>query len=167
MCLCGGVKLVDGGHGFQDGLALSDAFRDVVGGQPDFTGDICGVADCTAEMEIAWESDSGNNGCIMPDSGLLNPVAYYLVLFKAYDLLPAQVAQPINYAWPIVLLILLALFAGQPIPKKKYIGMFVSLAGVALISIGTGFNGEMSVSTEGFLLAALSAVLWATSLDAE
>lgn len=58
--------------------------------------------------------------------GLLNPVAYYLVLFKAYDLLPAQVAQPINYAWPIVLLILLALFAGQPIPKKKYIGMFVS-----------------------------------------
>ena len=53
--------------------------------------------------------------------GLLNPVAYYLVLFKAYDLLPAQVAQPINYAWPIVLLILLALFAGQPIPKKKYI----------------------------------------------
>ena len=36
--------------------------------------------------------------------GLLNPVAYYLVLFKAYDLLPAQVAQPINYAWPIVLL---------------------------------------------------------------
>ena len=41
--------------------------------------------------------------------GLLNPVAYYLVLFKAYDLLPAQVAQPINYAWPIVLLVLLAL----------------------------------------------------------
>ncbi|MFR9263723.1 MAG: EamA family transporter [Bacteroides cellulosilyticus] len=28
--------------------------------------------------------------------GLLNPVAYYLVLFKAYDLLPAQVAQPIK-----------------------------------------------------------------------
>lgn len=93
--------------------------------------------------------------------GLLNPVAYYLVLFKAYELLPAQVAQPINYAWPIVLLILLALFAGQPIPKKKYIGMFVSLAGVALISIGTGFEGEMTVSAEGFLLAALSAVLWA------
>ena len=55
------------------------------------------------------------------------------------------------------LLVCLKLFAGQPIPKKKYIGMFVSLAGVALISIGTGFNGEMSVSTEGFLLAALSA----------
>ncbi len=31
--------------------------------------------------------------------GLLNPVAYYLVLFKAYDLLPAHVAQPINYTY--------------------------------------------------------------------
>ena len=37
--------------------------------------------------------------------GLLNPVAYYLTLFSAYSFLPAQVAQPINYAWPIVLLI--------------------------------------------------------------
>lgn len=94
--------------------------------------------------------------------GLLNPVAYYLVLFKAYDLLPAQVAQPINYAWPIVLLIMLALFAGQPIPKKKYIGMFLSLAGVALISLGGGGTGDMSLSVSGLLLAALSAVLWAT-----
>lgn len=59
--------------------------------------------------------------------GLLNPVAYYLVLFKAYDLLPAQVAQPyqlcmaycaINFAGPI---------CRQPIPPKKYIGMFISL----------------------------------------
>lgn len=94
--------------------------------------------------------------------GLLNPVAYYLVLFTAYELLPAQVAQPINYAWPIVLLVLLAVFAGQPIPPKKYIGMFVSLAGVALISFGSGSAGDMHVSVEGLLLAALSALLWAT-----
>lgn len=94
--------------------------------------------------------------------GLLNPVAYYLVLFKAYDLLPAQVAQPINYAWPIVLLVLLAVFAGQPIPRRKYIGMAVSLGGVALISLGTGDAAGLSVSAEGLLLAALSAVLWAS-----
>ena len=29
--------------------------------------------------------------------GALNPAIYYLVLFKAYDLLPAQEAQPLNY----------------------------------------------------------------------
>ncbi|MCP3895736.1 MAG: DMT family transporter [Bacteroides sp.] len=93
--------------------------------------------------------------------GLLNPVAYYLVLFKAYALLPAQVAQPINYAWPIVLLILLALFARQPIPRMKYIGMFISLAGVALISFGSGSMAGSTVSVMGLLLAALSAFLWA------
>lgn len=94
--------------------------------------------------------------------GLLNPVAYYLVLFKAYDLLPAQVAQPINYAWPIVLLVMLALFAGRPIPKKKYIGMFLSLSGVACISLGGGNSGDMSLSVSGLMLAAFSAVLWAS-----
>lgn len=94
--------------------------------------------------------------------GLLNPVAYYLVLFKAYALLPAQVAQPINYAWPIVLLVLLALFAHQPIPPKKYIGMFLSLGGVALISIGSGNISDAGISTTGLLLAALSAILWAS-----
>lgn len=94
--------------------------------------------------------------------GLLNPVAYYLVLFKAYALLPAQVAQPINYAWPIVLLVLLALFAHQPIPPKKYIGMFLSLGGVALISIGSGNISDTGISTTGLLLAALSAILWAS-----
>ena len=94
--------------------------------------------------------------------GLLNPVAYYLVLFKAYNLLPAQVAQPINYEWPLVLLVMLAIFAGQPIPKKKYIGMVLSLAGVAVISLGGGGNGGMNLNVTGLLLAALSAVLWAS-----
>lgn len=51
--------------------------------------------------------------------GLLNPAVYYIVLFKSYDLLPAQIAQPINYFWPILLLILLALFTKQRIPSYK------------------------------------------------
>ena len=93
--------------------------------------------------------------------GLLNPVCYYLVLFRSYELLPAQVAQPVNYAWPIVLLLLLALFGHQPIPRSKYGGMAVSLAGVALISAGTGGTSGLSVSVTGLLLALLSAFLWA------
>lgn len=94
--------------------------------------------------------------------GLLNPVAYYLVLFKAYNLLPAQVAQPINYAWPILLLVLLALFAHQPIPLKKYIGMFISLAGVVCITMRDGGEGNADLSFWGVMLAALSALLWAS-----
>lgn len=94
--------------------------------------------------------------------GLLNPVAYYLVLFKSYDLLPAQVAQPINYAWPIVLVVLLAIFTRQPIEPKKYIGMAISLAGVATISLGGGQALGAALPLSGLLLAALSAFLWAS-----
>lgn len=92
--------------------------------------------------------------------GLLNPVAYYLVLFKAYNLLPAHVAQPINYTWPIVLLIMLAVFGGQKIHASKYIGLIVSLAGVALISFGKSHEeGEFPLF--GLILGFLSAFLWA------
>jgi drug/metabolite transporter (DMT)-like permease len=93
--------------------------------------------------------------------GFLNPAAYYLILFKAYDMLPAQVAQPVNYAWPIVLLVLLAVFTKQPIPSKKYIGMFISMAGVVMISLGTGQLSGMTVPVTGVLLAAISAFFWA------
>ena len=94
--------------------------------------------------------------------GLLNPVAYYLVLFKSYNLLPAQVAQPINYAWPIVLVVLLAIFTKQPIQPKKYIGMAISLGGVAMISLGGGQALGSKLPVGGLLLAALSAFLWAS-----
>lgn len=95
--------------------------------------------------------------------GLLNPVCYYLVLFKSYSLLPAQVAQPLNYVWPIALLILLALFQHQPIPKKKYLGMVCSLAGVTLISVGaSGGIAGTAISPIGVALALGSAMLWAS-----
>lgn len=94
--------------------------------------------------------------------GLLNPVAYYLVLFKSYDLLPAQVAQPVNYFWPILLLILLAIFTKQAIPVKKYIGMFISLGGLILISAGGQQSDSMEIPAFGLVLGLMSALLWAS-----
>lgn len=92
--------------------------------------------------------------------GFIAPTAYYLILFTAYDHLPAQIAQPLNYAWPILLAILLAVFGHKPIPHAKYLGMVVSLAGVVFISVGgKGITGELSVT--GVLLAFGSAFLWA------
>ena len=38
--------------------------------------------------------------------GFLNPFLYYIVLFKAYTLLPAQEAQPLNFTWPVLLALL-------------------------------------------------------------
>lgn len=91
--------------------------------------------------------------------GLIAPVVYYLMLFKAYDLLPAQIAQPINYIWPILLAILIAFIERKPIPKNQYLGMAVSLGGVVFISLGgSSISGEISVA--GIILAIVSAMLW-------
>lgn len=91
--------------------------------------------------------------------GLIAPTVYYLMLFEAYDLLPAQVAQPINYIWPILLAVLIAVVERKPIPSSKYLGMAVSLGGVVFISLGgTSITG--SVSVVGIILAIVSAGLW-------
>ncbi len=56
---------------------------------------------------------------------------------------------------------LLAIFDKQPIPGRKYIGMVMSLGGVAFISLGgKGITGDLS--PVGLGLAAFSALLWAT-----
>ncbi|HTN69334.1 MAG TPA: DMT family transporter [Dysgonamonadaceae bacterium] len=95
-------------------------------------------------------------------TGLLSPAGYYLILFKAYELLPAQIAQSINYSWAIVLTLLLALFMKQRIPALKFLGMAISLGGVALISLGSESFSGMQLSITGLLLAFMSAFVWAS-----
>lgn len=98
--------------------------------------------------------------CAMALLGLSCPAIYYMVLFSAYDNLPAQVAQPINYCWPIFLTLMLALMMHRPVRPRLYFGMLISFSGVAVISSGgSAIDGELSV--RGILLALLSAVLWA------
>ena len=95
-------------------------------------------------------------------TGLLSPAGYYLILFKAYELLPAQIAQSINYSWAIVLTLLLAVFMKQRIPALKFVGMAISLGGVALISLGSESFSGLELSVIGLLLAFVSAFVWAS-----
>lgn len=115
-------------------------------------------------IERRWKSLAKIPGKAVVEAmalGLLNPTVYYMVLFQAYDKLPAQVAQPVNYVWPIFLLILLAVFNHEPIPGRKYVGMAISVGGVVCISLGGGgIEGQLSV--EGITMALVSALLWAT-----
>ncbi|SHF55408.1 Permease of the drug/metabolite transporter (DMT) superfamily [Mariniphaga anaerophila] len=93
--------------------------------------------------------------------GALNPLLYYLVLFKAYSLLPAQLAQPLNMVWPIVLTLLSVPLLGQKIGKWSIAGLVISFAGVVLISSQGGLSGFQNTSLNGVLLALGSSVLWA------
>ncbi|NLN30485.1 MAG: DMT family transporter [Bacteroidales bacterium] len=93
--------------------------------------------------------------------GFINPFIYYLVLLKAYSLLPAQVAQPLNMIWPIILVFLSVPLLGQKIRKKSFIALLISFTGVYIISSqGNLFHPGRS-DLKGILLASGSSVFWA------
>lgn len=93
--------------------------------------------------------------------GLLNPFLYYVVLFRAYSLLPAQEAQPLNFTWPIVLALLSAPLLGQKLKARSVIALLVSFAGVIVISTRGDLFGLKFVSVEGTVLAVGSSLVWA------
>ncbi|NDV19779.1 EamA family transporter [Pseudodesulfovibrio sp. JC047] len=93
--------------------------------------------------------------------GILNPFLYYIILFKAYDLLPAQEAQPINYTWAITLSLLSIPLLGQKMSSKDLGAICLSYFGIVVISThGNPFSLEFSNLT-GVGLALASTVIWA------
>ncbi|MDP2335045.1 MAG: DMT family transporter [Bacteroidota bacterium] len=93
--------------------------------------------------------------------GALNPFAYYLILFQAYSLLPAQVAQPLNMIWPIVLALLSAPLLKQKITARNLVAILISFVGVIFISSQGSLSGMANTDLTGALLAVGSSVIWA------
>lgn len=92
--------------------------------------------------------------------GAFNPLLYYLVLFKAYSLLPAQVAQPLNMIWPITLALLSVPLLGQKISWISFVALLISFTGVFFISSQGGIDGFRNTNVLGVSLAVGSSVLW-------
>lgn len=93
--------------------------------------------------------------------GLLNPVVYYLILFKAYTILPASVAQPLNMIWPIALVLLAVPILRQRISWLNLGAMLLSFSGVVLISLMGGTGSENPQNRLGIFLALSTSVVWA------
>lgn len=93
--------------------------------------------------------------------GLLNPFLYYILLFKAYSLLPAQEAQPLNYTWPIMLVLLSIPLLNQKINIKSIISIIISFLGVLIISTQGDIFGFGFTNLTGALLALSTAIIWA------
>jgi drug/metabolite transporter (DMT)-like permease len=92
--------------------------------------------------------------------GLINPFLYYLILLRAYQILPAQIAQPLNMIWPIILVFISVPILKQKIERKSYIALLISFLGVYIISSqGRLFKAGHSDMT-GVLLATGSSVFW-------
>jgi drug/metabolite transporter (DMT)-like permease len=93
--------------------------------------------------------------------GFLNPFLYYVVLFKAYSLLPAQQAQTINFTWPIMLVLLSIPLLKQKVTLRSIVAVFVSFSGVFVISTQGKIFGIRFSSPAGVGLALGSTVIWA------
>jgi len=91
--------------------------------------------------------------------GFLNPFLYYLILFAAYNKLPAQIAQPLNYSWVIVVSILALIMLKQKIKLINFIGLSISFIGIIIISLTNG-NINQSVDYFGIFLALSSSLVW-------
>jgi len=93
--------------------------------------------------------------------GFMNPFLYYLLLFEAYDVLPAQIAQPLNYTWAIVYSLLAVVFLKQKITRPGYTGMVISYLGVLVLITRGEFSDLARFDSMGLLLALASTILWA------
>ena len=94
--------------------------------------------------------------------GLMNPLAYYLLLFEAYDRLPAQVAQPLNYTWAIALALLAIPLLGQRPTRRGWYGVLLGYAGVVVLLTKGELAGLAHFDSLGVAFALASTLLWAT-----
>jgi drug/metabolite transporter (DMT)-like permease len=125
------------------------------------------TADATAESEETAPAASYCGRRVLNPifrsviGGLLNPFLYYMILFKAYSLLPAQEALPLNYTWPVVIALLAVPLLGDKITARSIVALLISFAGVVVI----GSRGEVwrlrFANPLGDALAVGSAFVWA------
>ena len=93
--------------------------------------------------------------------GFLNPFAYYLILFKAYSVLPAQVAQPVNFIWPVVLMLLSIPLLKQPLRFSGILALLISFTGVIVLASQGQIQNFRITEPTGIILSLISSVIWA------
>ena len=92
--------------------------------------------------------------------GFLNPCLYYIILFKAYDVLPAQEAMVINFSWPVMLVILSIPILKQTIDVKSFLSIIVCYLGVVVIATNGDIFSMQFVNPFGVFLMLISTVIW-------
>ncbi|AMC34922.1 DMT family transporter [Janthinobacterium sp. B9-8] len=93
--------------------------------------------------------------------GIINPFAYYLILFKAYALLPAQEAQAINYTWALTMTLLAVPFLKQVLKKNDIWAALFCYTGVLVIATRGDLLHLNFSNLNGVGLALISTLLWA------
>jgi len=93
--------------------------------------------------------------------GAINPFVYYLILFQAYSLLPAQEAQAINYTWALTMTLLAVPLLHQALTVRDALAALICYLGVLVIGTRGDVLGLSFSNAHGVLFALASTVLWA------
>jgi drug/metabolite transporter (DMT)-like permease len=93
--------------------------------------------------------------------GFLNPFLYYVILFKAYAILPGQIAMSLNYGWPLVLTLLSVPILKQQLSRSQLLAVLISFIGAVIIATRGELTSFGDVSRFGILLAGGSTLIWA------
>lgn len=93
--------------------------------------------------------------------GLVNPVAYYLLLLAAYDRLAASQALALNYTWVLVLAALSVPLLRQPFSARLGAALVTGYLGVWTIASGGRFTVFSGVDPGGLALALTTTFVWA------
>jgi drug/metabolite transporter (DMT)-like permease len=107
---------------------------------------------------LIWES-TAKELLMSAIMGFISPYFYYIVLLRAYQYLPAQVAQPLNMIWPIVLAFLSIPLLGQKVAKESFVALLISFCGVYVISSMGNPLHPGHADIRGVLLATGSSLL--------
>lgn len=92
--------------------------------------------------------------------GLLNPFLQYIILFKAYDLLPVQEAQTINFTWALMLTYLSIPLLGHKPTLNDFVAGIICYFGVLIIATKGDPLSLDFTNTYGVFLALLTTVIW-------
>lgn len=123
-----------------------------------------GVLACVVSVQGKWAQVRGLSSRQWAASalyGALNPGLYYLVLFAAYDRLPAQEAQALNYSWALTLAFLSVPFLKQKLRLQDLIAGIICYGGVLVIATRGDVLGLTFSDLPGVLLALFSTLIWA------
>lgn len=93
--------------------------------------------------------------------GAINPFLYYLILLQAYNTLPAQEAQAINYTWAIMLSFMAVPILKQRLKSADYIAAAACYFGVLYISTRGQIASLEFSNITGVAFALLSTIIWA------
>ena len=94
-------------------------------------------------------------------AGLMNPVAYYLMLFGAYDRLPGQEAMALNYTWALAMAFLAVPILGQRLTRIDVLAGLIAYAGVWVIATRGAVFAVAFADPLGVGMALASTLIWA------